>query len=165
MDQPIDSTKKIRPINLRSDAGKALLRLTKEQFSYWENQLRTVTTGDFKVSHSMHYWYIMSALALDGDDEFKVLKKRAEAALPKASAATGRRYLYECEKLGLTQTIQTKGVRYAALTETGEKAIANTLGRWIIEFAKVRRTYDRLSAASTEGSVEIGPINPEGPGV
>jgi hypothetical protein len=157
MGQPIDSTSKIRPIKLRSDAGKALLRLTKEQFSYWENQLRAVTTGDFKASHSMHYWYIMSTLALDGDDEFKILKKRAEEALPKASTETGRRYLYECEKLGLTQTIKTKGFLYAALTETGEQAIANTLGRWITEFSKVRRSYDKQIAVSI-----VNPDCPDG---
>jgi hypothetical protein len=166
VDQPIDTTQKFRPLSLRSDAGKALLRLTKAQFSDWERQLSEVTTDEFNASHSMHYWYIMSTLALDGDEEFKVLKKRAEEALPRASTETGRRYLSECEKLGLTRTIRTKGYLYAALTEAGEKALANTLGRWITEFAKVRRSHDRQTAAvSTEGSLEIGPVNPDCPNV
>jgi hypothetical protein len=145
---------KPRPLDVRSQAGKALLELTREQFSYWENQLREATSGDFIPSHSMHYWYIMSTLAL-GDNELKVVKKKAEEALPKASTEAGRRYLYECEKFGLTRTITTKGVRYAALTDGGERAIANTLGRWITEFAKVRRVHvAELRVQATERQQE-----------
>lgn len=138
-----------RTFSLRSDAGKALLELTREQFKFWEDQLSKVAEqvaaegGDieFKSSNAMHYWHILSTLAVDGDAEFKVLKKTVEACLPRLSTETGRKHLSECEKLGLTRTITDRGTRYAALTEVGEGVLAHTLSRWITEFGQLQATH------------------------
>jgi hypothetical protein len=151
-----DVHRKYPPLDLRSKAGKALLRLTKEQFAHWEAELRQATGNSekFVPSHSMHYWYLMSTLALDGDKQLKLPKKTVHDALPRAKMETGRKYLEECEELGLTYTIKDNKGRYAALTDAGERALANTLGRWIVEFAKARRD----NAADVEAATKDDPF-------
>jgi hypothetical protein len=138
-----------RPLLLQSPAGKALLRLTREQFSFWEEQVgRVARSGSsesigtkYKPSHAVHYWHILSFIALEGDEESKVRKKRAEESLPRAATETGRRYLAECEQFGLVRTIKDRGIIYAALTEDGERVLASTLGRWRAEFGRLHKEF------------------------
>ena len=129
----------VRPIDLRSDAGKALLRLTREQFEFWREQLEANAKGEFAASHSLHFWFILSAIALEGDEQFRLIKKRAEEALPQCNWETGRRYLQKCQELELVETITTGRQRYVHLTESGQRAIAMTLGRWTKEFGALQR--------------------------
>ena len=141
-------------LKLRSEAAKVLLQLTREQFSFWEEQLRGYATATFPASHAMHYWYIMSTIALEGDDDFRIKKKDAENALPRHKLETGRKYLAECETLGFTSTVTTAGKRYTELTKAGQLVVSNALGRWITEFAKVRRAIDGPQTVGKDSDLE-----------
>jgi len=134
-------------VNLQSAAGKALLRLTRQQFAFWEDQLKQNATGKFKASHSLHYWFILAAIALEGDDRGRILKKRAEEALPQCTWETGRKYLQKCHALGLAETVTNGKIRYVALTEPGMRAVAMTLGRWAREIGALGMSSRTVSDA------------------
>jgi hypothetical protein len=128
-------------LDLGSEGVQRLIRLTNQQFDYWHNALADETTEQIPPGHLMHYWFILSELALHGP-EFRMNKK--DASIPHLAAETVRKHVATAKELGFVETVGAKkGTQYLQLTPAGQRAIARTLTSWVHGFGEIQRNYFR----------------------
>lgn len=116
-----------------------LICLTNEQFDFWNKILVEVTGEKFKANNDIHYWFILSALALRPD--FSMNKKECFQSIPNLSTESVRKHVAAASKLGLVETVKTKGVITVRLTSAGQHAVFSTMERWIQEFGKIQALH------------------------
>jgi hypothetical protein len=131
--------------DLQSEGVRELLRLTNEQFKDWKESLSRETTDPIGAGSLMNYWFILSNLALHGDNEFRMNKKDAFLTIPNLKPEAVRKHVAALGALGFVETVRLKNHVYLRLTQAGKRAVAHTMGRWIREFGKVQRKYFRDS--------------------
>lgn len=129
-----------KPLDLTSEGARALITLTNQQFQLWGECLRDLTTDEIPAGNLMDYWFILSALA-SLPPRFQMRKKESFTLIPNLGEESVRKYVSWVERHGFVETVKSRGVIYVRLTETGQTAVATTLGRWLHAFTSVRRRH------------------------
>jgi len=129
------------PRGIGSDGIHALIDLTNQQFEYWWECLQDETSEEIPPGSLMHYWYILSRLALRRDNHFGIGKKESFCLIPNLSPEATRKHVAAAGHLGFIETVKYKREVYVRLTKAGERAVNKTLARWIEEFGKIQNKY------------------------
>ena len=126
---------------LEGEQAQALLTLTNDQFSYWGEELEKATDAAINRGDYMDYWFILSLLARSPN--FSLEKKALYSCHPVLGEHVMRRYVARAERLGLIQSVKSKGAAREELTAGGKQALASTLSRWITEFGTIHDKYSK----------------------
>lgn len=127
--------------DLRHEGVRALIELTNSQFKDWQESLAAETDTEIKSGSLMNYWFILSNLALHGDDDFRMNKKDAFSTIPNLSTDSVRKYVATLGALGLVETVKVKNQIYLRLAPGGQRAVARTMTRWIDEFGALQKKH------------------------
>jgi hypothetical protein len=129
-------------LDLRSEGARELIRLTNSQFNHWGETLkREAKMKDLPGGNMMNCWFILSELAQQRDPEFQMNKSDAFDSVPNLKRETVRKQVTAAEKLGFVETVKSRGNIYLRLTPEGQRAVASTLSRWIVEFSRIQREH------------------------
>ena len=129
--------------HLGSEGMRELIDLTNSQFSFWGDAVRKEISGtdtdSLESGQLMDMWFICSNLSIQPD--FKINKKSSYDFIPGLSINTTRKYAGIAQKLGLVETVSTKGNTYLRLSSAGTQAVEKTLNRWIESFQDIDKKY------------------------
>jgi hypothetical protein len=142
--------------DIGSDGVNALIELTNQQFKLWESCLREETIEEIPSGSLMHYWFILSNLALRRDQEFSISKKDSFYLIPNLSPEAARKHVAAAGQLGFLETVKYKRVIYVRLTKAGERAVSKTLRNWVIEFGRLQDRYFCSRDSNTRSSLRNG---------
>lgn len=132
-----------KPLDLRSEGVRELIKLTNNQFKDWQQALARETTVTINAGCLMNYWFILSNLAVHGGDEFRMNKKDTFLTIPNLKPEAVRKHVATLGALGFVETVRSKKEVFLSLTPSGQRAVMQTMAGWIQEFGRLQRTYFR----------------------